>query len=146
MPIGPEPAAKANGQPGPKKPPRLLFRRSQRLAHALQFQAVYAGKCSIQSGPLRVHARLNGETPSITRLGLSVGRRVGPAVTRNRVKRLLREAFRLSQRELPLGIDLVIVVHPHDKPELAAYTNHLKTAAATLAGRLHRAEKKSGGV
>lgn len=42
------------------------------------------------------------------RLGLVVGRRHGSAPQRNRQKRLIREAFRLSQRALPPGIDLVV--------------------------------------
>ena len=44
-----------------------------------------------------------------TRLGITVSRKVGPAVIRNRVKRLVREAFRLHRHELPAGLDLVVV-------------------------------------
>lgn len=49
------------------------------------------------------------------RLGLSVGSRVGNAVARNRIKRLIREAFRLEQHELAAvgGYDLVVTVRPH---------------------------------
>ncbi len=44
------------------------------------------------------------------RLGISVGRKkIRSAAARNHVKRLLREAFRLSKAELPAGIDLVVV-------------------------------------
>lgn len=44
-----------------------------------------------------------------TRLGLAVGRRVGGAVERNRVKRRVREWFRRSRCTLPAGVDLVII-------------------------------------
>ena len=46
------------------------------------------------------------------RLGLRVGRKVGNSVTRNRLKRILRELFRLQQNGLPESCDLVVVAHP----------------------------------
>jgi ribonuclease P protein component len=44
-----------------------------------------------------------------TRLGLTVSRKIGGAVARNRVKRLLREYFRLSYDQLPSSVDIVFV-------------------------------------
>jgi ribonuclease P protein component len=52
------------------------------------------------------------------RLGVSVSRKVGGAVERNQVKRLLREAFVASEATLPDGVDVVVVARP-DARELA---------------------------
>jgi ribonuclease P protein component len=52
------------------------------------------------------------------RLGLSVSRKVGGAVERNRIKRLLREAFALEHSRLPQGTDAVVVAR-HDARGLA---------------------------
>ncbi|WP_419192349.1 ribonuclease P protein component [Engelhardtia mirabilis] len=55
-----------------------------------------------------------------TRLGLSIGKRVfRRAVPRNRVRRLVREAFRLSYRDLPAGVDVIVIgSHPAIRPGL----------------------------
>jgi ribonuclease P protein component len=47
------------------------------------------------------------------RLGITASRKVGCAVERNRVKRLLREAFRHRKHELPRGLRLVLIAKPH---------------------------------
>jgi ribonuclease P protein component len=86
------------------------FRESQRLRRRRDFDRVFLGRCSAGDGGMVVYARGNGLPHS--RLGLSVGRRVGGAVRRHRVKRLIREAFRLSQYDLPMGFDIICVIRP----------------------------------
>ena len=54
-----------------------------------------------------VYGRGNGE--SYARLGITVSRKVGRAHTRNRIKRCVREAFRLNKEAMPAGWDLVLV-------------------------------------
>lgn len=46
---------------------------------------------------------------SFNRLGVAVGKKNGSAVARNRIKRLLREAFRLTRLQQAVGFDLVVV-------------------------------------
>jgi ribonuclease P protein component len=111
-------------------PRTYAYSSKYRLQHALQFQAVYAAKVRESRGPLTVFALPNDL--GHPRLGLSVGRKVGIAPRRNRVKRLLREAFRLMQHDLPRGYDVVINVRPHEAATLADYQRMLSAALVKL--------------
>lgn len=113
------------------RPPRFTLPRAHRLRLRRDFERVFAARRCRHAGPLRIHAVPNGlDHP---RLGLSVSRRVGKATVRNRVKRMLREAYRLSRHELPPGIDMVVVVRPHAPATLLQYQQWLAKAAAQLA-------------
>lgn len=83
------------------------------------------------------------------RLGVVASRKVGCAVMRNRAKRLVREAFRLHQRALPRGLDLVIIVRPgtHELA-LADVAGELVHAAPQVARRAKelRAKQPSPGA
>lgn len=69
------------------------------------------------------------------RLGLVASRRVGNAIVRNRWKRLLREAFRLSQHELP-PLDLVCIPRIGSEPDLNSLRHSLTRLAAELARKI----------
>lgn len=111
---------------GSQDAPRLVYRRRHRLSRSRDFRAVYKEGLRARRGPLLVFARPN-DLPH-ARLGLSVPRRVGKAVSRNRIKRRLREAFRLLMPEAPSGYDLVIVVRPHAALEMSEYQRLLRSA------------------
>jgi ribonuclease P protein component len=87
---------------------RLL--RDARLTDKPQFDRVYREGQRVSDALFTVVARANDVGHA--RLGLSVGiRAAGCAVNRNRVKRVVRERFRLSQQELP-PVDLVVNAKP----------------------------------
>lgn len=59
--------------------------------------------------------------PGPARLGITVSRRVGGAVIRNRLKRLVREAYRRQKAAFPVGTDLVVIARP--EATRATYTD-----------------------
>jgi ribonuclease P protein component len=120
---------------------RNAFQRELRLRRLAEFRRVYAANVRAQSGPLVVWGCPNDTTHS--RLGLAVSRRTGGAAVRSRIKRMLRESFRLIRRELPAGYDLVISVRPHDALTLEGYQTHLLEAARRLERTWQRKRRTS---
>lgn len=86
---------------------RYTFRRKDRIPEGEDFVRTVRSRPAARTAHLRVHARANGLGRS--RLGISVGRRFGKAVRRNRLKRLVREAFRTSEEVRAAGLDIVVV-------------------------------------
>jgi ribonuclease P protein component len=88
--------------------------RSRRLSRSADFEAVYRRGRSASSRHLVVYAFARDPSSGAgePRVGLTVSRKVGGAVDRNRVKRLLREAASRVTPGLSADVDLVIVARP----------------------------------
>ncbi len=137
--LGISPLTNKNGMPK-----KLPFLRSMRLVRGGDFARVFAEGGRARGAVLLVVARENGLGTS--RLGLSVGRAIWrSAVKRNRVRRIFREAFRLSFPELPAGCDFVLVpARPKLEPELAATRAELVRLAREARSRAGRPRPSRG--
>ncbi|MBV8954746.1 MAG: ribonuclease P protein component [Solirubrobacterales bacterium] len=94
--------------------PRPRQARS-RLSRSADFDRVFRNGRSHAGRELVLYVFPRGEEGP-PRLGLSVSRKVGGAVDRNKVKRLLREAFATESSGLPEGTDAVVVARPDARP------------------------------
>ena len=110
------------------------FPSAYRVQRAGDFQRAFRRRGSAADERIIVYGNANGLPHA--RLGLSVSRKVGGAVVRNRWKRLLCEAFRLSRRQLPAGVDLIVIPRPGVEPSLPRLTESLPRLAARVAKKL----------
>ncbi|GBC78634.1 Ribonuclease P protein component [bacterium HR08] len=88
--------------------PDERFRKSERLRRRRDFLKVYAEGARYSSRLFTIFARANDQP--VSRLGITVSRKIGKAVRRNRAKRLIREVFRKNKARLPRPLDLVVNV------------------------------------
>jgi ribonuclease P protein component len=118
---------------------KATFRPHERLKDPRDFRRAYERRRSESDEILVVYGVENHRDHP--RLGISVSRkRVRAAVDRNRLKRLIREAFRLSKANLPAGIDLVVLPRRQNVP-LSAVRRSLVVLSGLIARRLLRGKR-----
>jgi len=115
----------------------LSFPKKRRLASNRQFKAVLDHGRRAGDHLLTLYMAPN--PCGYPRLGVSVGKSAGNAVVRNRLKRLLREAFRQSQDRIPPGFDYVLLV----SPRLARSLKQAPTGRRALASLTFRQVQES---
>lgn len=89
---------------------RFAFPKAKRLVKNQQFKAVLDHNIRVSNDLLVLYIAENQR--QYQRLGISIGKSAGNAVVRNRLKRLLREAFRLNQDQIPNGYDYLLMMSP----------------------------------
>jgi ribonuclease P protein component len=117
------------------------FRPWEHLRREKDFRRVFDRKRSVADERIVVYGCANDLSHS--RLGLSVSRKWGNAVVRNRIRRLLREGYRLTKAELPAGLDLVLIPKNIANLTLPAVQQSLRKLVPQLASRLAREAKPS---
>lgn len=117
------------------------FRADDRLRKQADFDRVYRARAYAADNVLIVNGCTNGLERS--RLGLSIGAIIGNAVTRNRWKRIIREVFRLSRQQIPIGLDLVVRPQKGAQADFHAASASLPALARRIAKRLERATEEN---
>ncbi len=117
------------------------FQPHEHLRRPDDFRRTFERRRSVSDAWLIVYACENG-LPHL-RLGLSVSRKFGQATHRNRLRRLYREAFRLTRHEMSAGLDLVLIPRTAEAPSLDELKRSLPRLVAQAARKLSREARPS---
>lgn len=117
------------------------FKAEDRVRKQAEFDRVYEARVFAADNVLIINGVANGLAQS--RVGLSIGKVVGNAVVRNRWKRLIREAFRQSRAQLPVGIDFVARPQKKAVAQFEPICCSLVALTAKIAKRLQRSSDTS---
>lgn len=121
--------------------PGLTFTKDDRLLRRSEFLAAQAKGRRLHSAHFTLILRDRGDGGS-PRLGITTSRKVGNAVRRNRVRRLVREVFRTQREAFPAGHDCVVIVR-ENVPELSF--DQVRDELLTALSRPRRASPSGAG-
>jgi ribonuclease P protein component len=110
------------------------FGKHEHLLTPAEFQRVYDRRRSVSDDRLILYACENDLPHS--RIGLSVSKKFGSAVRRNRLKRLFREAYRLCKAELPTNLDLILIPRSSTEPTLESLQQSVRKLVKQAAKKL----------
>jgi ribonuclease P protein component len=130
----------ASGDGGPTPRPRERLTAAQRLRTAADFDEIRRLGRRVETGPFTLRLRLRPQGPR--RLGVIASRRAGPAVSRNRAKRVLRELFRRNLEALPVSCDVVVIVRANFFEHTFEAMREFYLRAVRQAGTRRRDEAK----
>ncbi len=121
---------------------KYSFPRKFRIHFQRDFDRIFARRVSVADPVIIVYGCENGLPHP--RLAISVPRKIGKAVRRNRWRRLIREAFRLQRHRLPAGVDLVVVARTPEAPQLEQIKQSLLNLSWRLVRKLQRCSPPPG--
>jgi ribonuclease P protein component len=116
------------------------FPKRLRLQSSKDFERLFAERKSVSDRWLVLYGAAN--ELGHPRIGLTVSRKLGSAVVRNRWKRLLREAFRLRQHNLP-PLDFICIPRAAEPPEFEVLFDSLLALAHRLHNKIERSKRSA---
>lgn len=119
------------------------FPRSRHLRSPRDFERVYA--LNQRAGDARLLVLAASNVIGRTRIGMSVSKKHGNAVARHRLRRLLREAYRLAQHDVPEGLDLVLIPKQNTGAGMNDYRESIVRLSRKLAKRLAASAQETTG-